>query len=152
LHHRFAAHMAEEKKHELLCVHDLKQLGTSLERFVEHHSTRAFYEPQYYKIEHGAPIALFGYILPLEAIGPACGRWIIDRVVAAHGEKCASFLKLHSEEDVDHLDRALAMLDELPPAERSLVAENLRQTTYGYVAMLRDIRSQLDVTPEVLAG
>jgi thiaminase len=152
LHHRFAAHMAEEKKHELLCIHDLKQLGTSLETLREHHSTRAFYEPQYFKIEHGAPIALFGYILPLEAIGPACGRRIIERVVAAHGEKSASFLKLHSEEDVEHLDKALSMLEGLPPSERGLVEENLRQTTYGYVAMLQDIRRQLDVTPEVLTG
>jgi hypothetical protein len=152
LHHRFAAHMAEEKKHELLCVHDLKQFGMSLDAFREHHSTRAFYEPQYYKIEHGAPIALFGYILPLEAIGPACGRQTIDRVVAAHGDKCVSFLKLHSEEDVDHLDKALAMIEGLPLPQRALVEENLRQTTYGYVAMLQDIRRQLDATPEVLAG
>jgi hypothetical protein len=152
LHHRFATHMAEEKKHELLCVHDLKELGTSLDALPEHHSTRAFYEPQYYKIEHAAPIAFFGYILPLEAIGPACGRKTIERVVAAHGDKTASFLKLHSDEDVEHLDKALAMLEGLPAAERSLVEGNMRQTTYGYVAMLQDIRRQLDTTPDVLAG
>jgi len=152
LHHRFASHMAEEKKHELLCVHDLKQLGTSLDGLAEHHSTRAFYEPQYYKIEHCAPIALFGYILPLEAIGPACGQRIIDRVVAAHGEKSASFLKLHSAEDVEHLDKALALLEVLPPAERRLVEGNMRQTTYAYVAMLHDMRRQLDVTPDVLSA
>jgi hypothetical protein len=152
LHHRFAAHMAEEKKHELLCLHDLKQLAMSIDGLPEHHSTRAFYEPQYYKIEHGAPIALFGYILPLEAIGPACGHRIIDRVVAEHGEKAASFLKLHSEEDVEHLNKALTLMESLPPAERRLVEENVRQTTYGYVAMLQDIRRQLDVSPDVLAA
>jgi thiaminase len=152
LHHRFAAHMAEEKKHELLCVHDLKRLGTSLDAHVEHHTTRAFYEPQYFKIEHQAPIALFGYILPLEAIGPATGHSIVARVAKAYGERCDSFLRVHSEEDVSHLDKALEMLRELPEHEQTLVEANMRQTTFGYVAMLNDIRRQLDVTPAVLAG
>jgi thiaminase len=152
LHHRFAAHMSEEKKHELLCTHDLKQLGTSLAELREHHSTRAFYEPQYFKIEHQGPIALFGYILPLEAIGPTCGKSIIDRIVAKHGDSCVSFLKLHSEEDVAHLDKALQMLEGLGETDKAIVEQNLRQTTYAYVAMLQDIKRQLDVTPEVLAG
>jgi thiaminase len=145
LHCRFAAHMAEEKKHELLCVHDLKVIGASLDSLPEHHSTRMFYEPQYYKIEHQAPIALFGYILPLEAIGPSHGKRILEPLLLAHGDKCAAFLKLHAAEDIDHLDKALELLDGLAGAERTLVEENMRQTTYAYVAMLEDIRRHLDL-------
>ena len=147
LHHRFASHMSEEKKHELLCVHDIKQIGHSIDTLPEHPSTRMFYEPQYYKIEHEHPIALFGYILPLEAIGPTSGGAIIEKVGAAHGDKCVSFLKLHSEEDVDHLDKALHMLASIPEAEQRLVEENMRQTTYAYVAMLVDIRRRADARP-----
>lgn len=152
MHHRFVTHMAEEKKHELLCVHDLRVLGTSVASLPEHHSTRMFYEPQYTKIEHGSPVALFGYILPLEAIGPARGAHIADVVIKAHGDKCASFVRLHAEEDVEHLDKALQMLQDLPTGEAALVKENLRQTTYAYVTMLHDIRRQLDTAPAVLAG
>ena len=152
LHHRFATHMAEEKKHELLCIHDMKRVGAAIDDYPEHESTRAFYEPQYFKIEHQAPIALFGYILPLEAIGPATGHSIVARVAKAYGERCDSFLRVHSEEDVSHLDKALEMLRELPEHEQTLVEANMRQTTFGYVAMLNDIRRQLDVTPAVLAG
>jgi thiaminase len=150
LHHRFAAHMAEEKKHELLCVHDLKKISAKLEDYPEHHSTRAFYEPNYFKIEHHSPMALFGFILPLEAIGPSTGKRIIDRVTAAHGPKSDSFLRVHTEEDVDHLDKALQMLESATERERSLIETTMRQTTFGYVAMLLDIRRQLDSGPAVL--
>jgi hypothetical protein len=144
LHLRFAAHMAEEKKHELLCVHDLKVLGLTLADFTEHASTRMFYEPQYYKIEHQDPLALFGYILPLEAIGPWHAARVIEAITKAHGEKSAQFMKLHSEEDVEHLDKALQMLEGCSPKEKALVEENMQQTTYAYVAMLEDIRRLRD--------
>lgn len=139
LHHRFGQHMAEEKKHELLCVHDLKVLDASLESLPERYSTKMFYETQYYKIEHLAPIALFGYILPLEAIGPEHGNRMIQRLIGFHGEKCVSFLKLHADEDVDHLEKGLRVLEGLPEFERALVADNMRQTTYAYISILREI-------------
>jgi thiaminase len=46
LHHRFATHMGEEKKHEQLAVHDLRQIGAAIEDLPEHASTRMFYESQ----------------------------------------------------------------------------------------------------------
>jgi hypothetical protein len=144
LHWRFVAHMAEEKKHELLCVHDLKSIGASLEALPERSSTRMFYEPQYYKVEHRAPIALFGYILPLEAIGPWHGKRILERLIGAHGEKCTSFLKLHAAEDVEHLDKALQVLSDIGPVERRLVEENMWQTTHAYLGILHEIRRHLD--------
>jgi hypothetical protein len=139
LHHRFAAHMGEEKKHELLAAHDLKELGTSIEMLPERSSTRLFYEPQYYKIEHQHPIALFGYILPLEAVGPLCGSKIMGRIAGSHGSKCTSFLKLHAADDVEHVEKALEMVAGVPADERIIIEQNVRQTTYAYVAMLVDI-------------
>jgi hypothetical protein len=140
LHHRFAVHMAEEKKHEKLAEHDLKELGTSIREVKERASTRMFYEPQYYKIEHQHPIALFGYILPLEAVGPACGKGILERIAGAHGSKSASFLKLHATDDVEHLEKALALVADVPAVERVFIEENLVQSTHAYIGMLREIR------------
>ena len=136
LHVRFAQHMAEEKSHEKLATHDLKALGKSIDDYAELPSTRQFYEPQYYKIEHLAPIALFGYILPLEAIGPAYGPRIVERVRAAHGAGCLAFLKVHSEEDISHLDKAFAMLEGVSEYERMSIEQNIEQSAYGYLAML----------------
>lgn len=139
LHYRFASHISEEKRHEQLALHDLKRLGLSLEEFHERHSTRLFFEPQYYKIEHEAPSALFGYILPLEAIGPACGKEVCAQVAAAFGPKCDSFLRVHAEEDVDHIEKALQLIGTVPEGERAFLLRNLEQTAYAYCAMLRDI-------------
>ena len=95
-----------------------------------------FYEPQYYKVEHQTPSALLGYILPLEVIAPLSGARIIEQVTAAFGPKCASFLKVHAQEDVAHVDRALGLVDALPSHERELIEVNMRQTAFAYVAML----------------
>jgi hypothetical protein len=144
LHHRFARHMGEEKKHELLALHDIKQLGASIGSLPERHSTRLFYEPQYYKLEHQAPIVLLGYILPLEAIAAAQGQHIIEQVVPAFGDTSVSFLRVHAEEDTDHLDKALRAVHGIPDDQRLLIEENMRQSTYAYGFMLRDIRAQLE--------
>jgi hypothetical protein len=150
LHHRFAAHMAEEKKHELLALHDMAAIGASIDRFPEHHATRMFYEPQYFKIEHQGPAVLLGYILVLEAMGPAHGRRVADAVNQAFGPKCGAFLDVHTKDDVEHLDKALGVLQRVPEPLARLVEQNLRQTTFAYIEVLSDIRRNLDGAPRVL--
>jgi pyrroloquinoline quinone (PQQ) biosynthesis protein C len=135
-------HIGEERRHEQLCIHDLKAIERSIDDFEERHATRMFYEPQYYKVEHQAPIVLFGYILPLEAIGPLHGARILPRIRGAHGERSIAFLKLHAEEDVEHLDKALDMLSDVPKAEQTLILQNMAQTTHGYTAVLDAIRTR----------
>jgi thiaminase len=143
LHHRFGAHIGEEKKHERLLIHDLKALSLSLETLPEHASTRMFYEPQYFKIEHQSPVALFGYILPLEAIAAKSGPKTVERVKSAYGElSCSSFLRVHAEEDPDHVDKAFDALERLDADELALIKQNITQTVYAYSAMLADIRSR----------
>jgi hypothetical protein len=135
--------MGEEKKHELRAIHDLAALDFRLESFPERPATRLFYEPQYFKIEHQSPLALFGYILPLEAIGPAQGKQISDRATRAHGPKCASFVRLHTDEDVSHLEKALAVVESLEATDKRYVEENLLQTVHAYKNLLEDIRSNV---------
>jgi Iron-containing redox enzyme len=130
LHHRFGVHIGEEKRHELLCVRDI------------HAATRMFYEPQYYKVEHQTPSVLLGYILPLEVIAPLSGARIVEQVTAAFGPRCANFLKVHAQEDVAHVDRALGLVEALPGRERDLIEENMKQTALAYVAMLDAIAQQ----------
>jgi len=143
LHHRFGAHMREEQKHERLCVHDLRVLGSSVAEFPERHATRMFYEPQYFKIEHRDPTALLGYILVLEVLGAAGdGRALMATLAEAHGDNSLSFVKLHCEEDPDHIEKGFAVIEECTPAQIELISENAWQTAYGYAAMLREIREQ----------
>jgi thiaminase len=139
LHHRFAVHIAEEKRHEQLALHDLKKLGFTLGDFAERHPTRIFYETQYYKIERQGPAVLFGYILPLEAIGPASGKRVLAAVTTAFGPKTDTFLRVHADEDEDHIQKALRLLELVSEPQRAFLATNLQQTTYAYCAILRDI-------------
>jgi hypothetical protein len=143
LHSRFSAHMAEEKRHELLCVHDLKKIDAKLADLPERHATRMFYQPQYYKVEYESPLSLFGYILPLELIGPLHGRRILSLLVEQYGLGSVSFLKLHAEEDIAHLDKALSILEGIPSREGALVRENMSQTTHAYTHMLKEIQDGL---------
>jgi thiaminase len=142
-HVRFGAHIGEERSHEKLALHDLAQLGVGADALRELSSTRMFYETQYYKIDYVDPYALYGYILMLEATGPLCGGAIVDRVTKAHGSKCATFLKLHATEDVDHVQRALEMVTELDPSTHAVVLQNLHQSAEAYRLMLSEIAAGL---------
>jgi hypothetical protein len=142
LHHRFASHMGEEKKHEKLCLHDLKMLGALIDNLPERASTRLFYEPQYYKVEHKDPTALFGYILVLEALGAVGdGRAILDKLARAHGDRCLSFVKLHVEDDPDHLKKAFGIVEGCGEPQLGLIEENVWQTVHAYAGLLREIRT-----------
>jgi hypothetical protein len=139
LHVRFAAHMGEEKRHELLALHDLKAIGLELEAFPERPSTRAFWEPQYYKIEHVNPVALFGYILALEAMSAAHGPSVFEQVSTAHGSAAATFLKLHAHDDEDHVAKAVAMLEHVDARGRADIEQNLEQSTFSYLTLLGEL-------------
>jgi hypothetical protein len=103
-----------------------------------------FYEPQYYKVEHQSPIALFGYILPLEAMAVKCGPTLVERVKAAYGTGSYSFIRVHAEEDPSHVDKAVAAMRGIGDQEERLIEENMEQTTFAYLTMLDEIRRKLD--------
>ncbi len=140
LHVRFTAHMAEEKRHELLALHDLKALDLGLDGYGERASTRLYYECQYYKIEHVNPMALFGYILALEAMSAAHGPWAYEQASTAHGAGAATFLKLHAHDDVDHVHKAIAMVERTDARGRDDIAQNLEQSTFAYLTMLGELK------------
>src|SRR5215470_14775595 len=87
IHRRFIRHATEEMSHEILALRDLKNLGLSLESYHEFPSTRAFYQTQYYMIEHVSPWSFWGYILMLEGLAVSEGAWLYDEIKRHHGEK-----------------------------------------------------------------
>lgn len=139
LHQRFVAHMQEERRHELLALHDLNALGSSLSDFPERPATRAFYEPQYYKIERQEPLALFGYILFLEVLSAERGPFIHREVQSTFGHTAATFLKLHTEDDPDHVHKAFKALEGATGEAQMLIEQNARQSAWCYRALLEDI-------------
>jgi thiaminase len=137
LHRRFIKHATEEMSHETLAQRDLKHLGLSLAQFPEFPATRAFYQTQYYMIEHVSPWSFLGYIVMLEGLAITKGPWLFDEIKQHHGEKAASFIKVHAAEDVEHMADAEKAMQSLPEQERPLVVEQIASSCFHYCTMLQ---------------
>ena len=138
-HQRFLKHISEENHHERLLENDLKALGYSIEQFPEQSAIRAFYQIQYYLIEHRDPMAVMGFILALEGLAVEKGVWLSEKIKEFHGPKCGTFMKVHAAEDVDHLQSALQLLNGLPENTMVEIMEALDTCIYLYGRMMKDL-------------
>lgn len=132
-HSRCIEHLSEERGHDRMLLNDLKFLGETLRP--ELPATHAVYATQYYKIEHVNTVAFLGYILFLEALAIYFGKEALGKV----DSKSSTFLKLHAEEDVDHLEKAYKLIAGLPHEDQIEIEKNLFQTARAYRSMLEDI-------------
>lgn len=139
---RYVKHIGEERNHELLARRDLEALGFDLDRMSEMPATRLLWEPQYYKVLHQSPMALMGYILPLEALAANEGGNVVRALEESYGQKCLNFLRLHGEEDIKHVKDAIALVESLADEELRLVGENIDQTVVAYSSWLGAIAKQ----------
>lgn len=139
---RFLKHIAEESSHEKLAEKDLKNLGFGLDDFSELSATKMFYESQFYKVEHIDPLALMGYILPLEAIAVHEGPKTKNIIESEFGGDCVSFIKLHGEEDPEHITNALKVIKELPAHRVVAVEVNLKQTIDCMISIFDSIEDR----------
>ncbi len=146
LHYRFSEHVAEERGHEFLASRDLKALGFDLNEFEELPETQAFYQSQYYWIEHVHPIAFFGYVLCLEAFSLSGGVRMYKDALPAFGEKATLFMKVHVQEDVGHLDKALQLVENLPADQREIVLSNFRLSCALYERIYHAIQARISST------
>lgn len=143
MHSRFLSHASEEKGHEILALKDYKalreqhdELPAAMEELT---STQLFYESQYYWIEHRDPSSFFGYILILEGMASTLGKGIHETTRDAFGDACATFLKVHAEEDPDHIRKAIQSVEKLPDHAVAEVIRNLKLSSEAYIGICRDI-------------
>lgn len=145
LHRRFSSHISEEKGHEKIALGDLKRLNvTDLE--IEKTSTKNLYEVQYYKTERLHPSTLFGYILALEGVASLVCPLFIERIYKKYGIEASKFLKLHVEEDPDHVDKAFEVIETLPIEQQELITSNLVQSFKNYSHFLCAIEVEKSLT------
>jgi hypothetical protein len=135
-YNRYVRHLQEEKGHEKLALRDLEKLGYSIREFPEEANTAAFYQTQYFSVEHVNPYALLGYILILEGLAASFGPGVYKRTQAAHGKEASTFWKVHAEDDPDHLEQAFQVIEKLDPAAVAVIQENLRQSSERYGVLL----------------
>jgi hypothetical protein len=135
------SHLRDELSHDQLALEDLKALGRTIDEFPELSETAAFYQSQYYFIEHENPIAHIGYSLCLEGLAAKKGMQFYDIVRAAHGEKASRFLHLHCVVDKEHFEHGLEEIVTVTDSEADIIIRNLEQSTTVYSHMLNHIRT-----------
>lgn len=143
LHARFVDHAKEERGHQAICISDLKAMDKKLEDYPCLYPSAAMYQVQYYWIQHRGPISFFGYTLSLECLARDYGPELYRRTSEAHGKKAAIFLKVHSEDDIEHTEKAFEQLEKLSPPETELVQENLLLSADLYRSMLTEVQAYL---------
>lgn len=139
---RYTEHLREEASHEKLAQRDLENLGFSLNDFPELAQTKALYESQFYKILHQDPLALMGYVLLLEAVAVQECPGLTNKITELYGPKTVSFVRLHGEEDPDHVEKAMKTLDVLPQNRLELALANLEESADRCIAMLDAIEER----------
>lgn len=141
MHKRFMKHSDEENSHELLAVRDLQKLGYKLADFRELPQTRSFYEVQYCKIEHCDPAALLGYILALEVTATHLAP-IQKKLSGLYGKECVKLIQVHSDEDPDHVEKALKSISALGEQRVNDIQINIEQSAILYAQMIEAVKAK----------
>lgn len=138
-HWRFIEEAKEEKKHELLCLEDLKSMGHDINTFTELPHSSFFYQTLTYMIEKIHPVAILGYSLTLEGFAAIKADGIYQRALKAHGKEATRFLRVHCELDKDHFSNALPYLKSCPDDLLPVVEKGVRQCGVIYRGIFSDI-------------
>jgi hypothetical protein len=137
LHNRFMDYVKEERNHEKLALNDLKNLKHDIKNIPEFASTSGMYQSQYYWIQHRGAPSFFGYILALEGLAVHSGKKLYEQVNSKFAKSC-SFLKVHIQEDVDHLKQAFSSVESFKPQDLEVMIMNLKQSSRAYVRMIKE--------------
>lgn len=142
---RFIQHAAEEKGHDRLILNDLRALNRNIETLPLYAEAEAFHKSLYYWIYQGNPIGIMGWVLALEGFAVSNGPQIFERVLKAHGPKAVSFVKVHSNEDEDHLAKAFATVRDFSESDLATLAQaySLYTQLYQniYTALMKSAKS-----------
>jgi len=136
---RFIAHATEEKGHDKLLVNDCKALGSDISRNPLFSESEAFHKSLYYWIYQGRTPVIMGWVILLEGFAVRCGDYIYSRVEKAYPKSATSFVRVHSVEDKDHIEKAFEALSFFSEAELKDVAHGLELYSKLYQNIYRAI-------------
>lgn len=140
-HQRFLQHVGEENNHEKLALRDCKAMGYGVLDFPELPATRAFYQTQYYLIEHVSPWAFMGYVLALEMMAQERANWLHEQVTKFHGPGRSTFLTVHGEEDEDHVEKAIQLLESRSEKDQKVIQESFETSIFLYATIFQNLET-----------
>lgn len=138
-HQRFLKHTVEENNHEKLLLMDLKQLGKDISSYPEQSPVRAFYQIQYYMIEHISASSCLGFILALEGLAVQKGGWFYDLISKTFGEKTGSFLRVHAKEDIEHFANAIDLVMKMSEKDKKDILVAMETSCYLFERMILEL-------------
>lgn len=138
LKRHFEKHLAEESRHDLLVIKDMERLGLSMDQYPEDALTQAFYHSQYFRVQFQGATSILGYILFLEAMACSWGKEAHEQIKDIH-KNSVLFLKVHAEEDPQHVDSAIGAILELSPTEQEVILQNMRYSYEIYSEILQRV-------------
>ncbi len=142
LHKVFLKGINEEKNHEIMAVNDLKHMGLRLGDYYEYPETSAYYQTLYHLIDYNGPYELLGYFVNLEGLGAIGCDGFYDKIIKSHGEKAASFIKVHARIDARHFQEGIDLLNSLKPEQLKIVRHGLEISTPLYCNMIRRVTQE----------
>ena len=131
---RFIEHCQEEADHDLILIADLKKFNKEITDFEELPEIGLMWQSQYHLIDED-PLIFMGYIIALEEIAANFGTAACEKVKSFHG-KGYQFLKVHGEEDVDHIEHAYNVISQLDDVRKKKILKNAEQTFFAYNSMV----------------
>ncbi|NUN06204.1 MAG: iron-containing redox enzyme family protein [Bdellovibrio sp.] len=134
---RSLSHIREEQGHDMMAFKDAEGLGCKTHLVKELGSTRALWEPQFYKIQK-SPLSLLGYILCLEMLAVKHFPALLSKLKQSHPSGKHDFVRVHAEDDPDHVDEALIQIAHCSENQIALIIKNFEQTADLYRFMLQE--------------
>ncbi|MFG1492059.1 hypothetical protein [Halobacteriovorax sp. ZH4_bin.1] len=132
---RWLEHADEETGHENLALSDLKKLGHDIKDYHEFEETRLFYQTQIYNAQLLGGESVFGWVLALEAFAANFPEDYLKNIINEHSKAASRFLIVHTNEDIEHIEKAFESVEKLDNLE--LIIENMELTTQRYINLLR---------------
>jgi hypothetical protein len=144
-------HLKEEHHHHKFLEKDAQSIGVRLNEIDVFHSTRQLVDNIFEGMFFSKGIYLFGYAILLEGLSCKIGKDFTQAVTQAHGEKAASFLKLHTIVDdgsSGHYMHGKEFIEQLSLEDQKIVFDALK-ATYGFysriIARLNDRKALFHV-------
>lgn len=138
---RFIAHAQEERGHELLLQKDLKSFGYQPHDLPLLPQMNAYMWSLYYWFSPNAQtVGILGWILSLEGLAAVAGPTVSEQAISAFGKPGTHFLRVHSDADPDHFDKALAAVATLNESDRQIVLHSAKVYFKLYAEILEGLK------------
>lgn len=129
----FLKHAYEEESHYMLADNDLEKLGITreiIDKFPVLPAIEGYIGFVFNRIHNVSPYCYFGYLLQLELMAISIGPTALENIrkSLANMNQGKQFLEVHIEEDLEHVDDLITLIEATVKQEDQRIKEDIRYT------------------------